>query len=292
MPKAEISLTSGCDVNLIAILRSNDKSLHVGRKSFLTMKKTFKILLAMMLFCLVFGSGRMEAAGFENENLRYVISYKWGLIHKDAGDATLSLRRNGDRYTVMLAAKTKPWADRFYSVRDTLHGTIRARDLKPVSYTKITHEKGKYARAEIKYSISGQTTHGVAKRYREKDGVPSVTEKTLSATGPVYDMLSVFYYLRKLDYAQLNRNKIYTATVFSGSKKETIKIRSLGVEKIKLKDKSVREAYHIKFNFTQEGGRKSSDDIDTWISTDSAHIPLYLVGRLPVGEVRAYYLGN
>lgn len=246
-----------------------------------------------MLFAILFIALNAKAATpFSNENLRYVISYKWGLIHKDAGDATLSLRRNGDRYNVMLAAKSKPWADRIYRVRDTLAGTIRVRDLKPVSYTKITHEKDRHAKDEITYTVSGNTTKGHAKRHRVKKGVNVTSEKTLTATGPVYDMLSVFYYLRKLDYAQLNKNKIYTATVFSGDKKETIRIHSLGLEKIKLKDKSTREAYHIKFNFTRDGGKKSSDDIDTWISTDESHIPLYLVGSLPIGEVRAYFIGG
>lgn len=250
----------------------------------------FAILLVTLLVS-VSGPAR-AASAFSNETLRYVISYKWGLIHKDAGEATLSLRRHGDRYDVMLAAKTKPWADKVYRVRDTLHGSIRVRDLKPLSYTKITHEKDKYARDEIRYNISGASTTGHVRKYRIKNGAPQTTENTLSASGPVYDMLSVFYYLRKLDYSQLNKNKIYTATVFSGSRKETVRIRSLGLEKIKLKDKTEREAYHIRFNFTSKGGKKTSDDIDTWISTDQAHIPLYLVGRLPVGEVRAYFLGS
>lgn len=232
------------------------------------------------------------ASPFSNENLRYVISYKWGLIHKDAGEATLSLRRNGDKYNVMLAAKTKPWADKIYDVRDTLLGTIRVRDLKPLSYTKITHEKGKYAVDEIKYSMHGATTTGQARQLRFKNGTAQTKVKTLQATGPVYDMLSVFYYLRKLNYSQLNKNKVYTATVFSGSMKETVRIRSIGVEKLKLKNGTQREAYHIRFNFTSKGGKKTSDDIDTWISTDASHIPLYLVGRLPIGEVRAYFTGS
>ena len=116
----------------------------------------------------------------------------------------------------------------------------------------------------------------------------NVTERTLTASGPVYDMLSIFYYLRQLNYDQLNKNKLYVATIFSGKKREKIKIRSIGKEVITLKDKSKHDAYHIRFNFTQDGGKKSSDDMDVWISTDSRHIPLYLVGTLPVGEVRAY----
>jgi len=117
-----------------------------------------------------------------------------------------------------------------------------------------------------------------------------VTKKQLTASGPVFDMLSIFYYLRSLNYEALHNNQVFKATVFSGSKAETITIRCLGKKSIKLKDKTTREAYHIRFNFTQEGGRKSSDDIDTWISADSRHIPLYLVGKLPVGEVRAYFI--
>lgn len=243
------------------------------------------LLLTFLLVC-----GNAYAAQFQNETLHYVISYKWGLIHKDAGDATLRLTKNGDNYNVMLSAKTKPWADKIYQVRDTLKCVIKASNLKPVSYEKITHEKGEYKRDEIRYSISGNTTTGNAKRIRYDKGKKTVSENTFTATGPVYDMLSVFYYLRQLDYNQLGKNKIYTATIFSGKRKETIKIRALGVEKIKMKNGTEREAYHIRFNFTRDGGKKSSDDMDTWISTDSNHIPLYLVGKLPVGEIRAYLI--
>ena len=246
--------------------------------------------VCFLLFVFALLVSGVNAASFQNENLKYVISYKWGLIHKDAGEATLSLKRNGNNYNIMLTAKTKPWADKIYQVRDTLKGTLRVSDLKPLSYAKITHEKGEYKRDEIKYTITGNTTTGKATRYRYNKGVPSVTQNTFSATGPVYDMLSVFYYLRSLDFAKMSKDKTYVATIFSGKRKETIRIRYMGLEKIKLKDKSEREAYHIKFNFTKEGGKKSSDDMDTWISTDSSHVPLYLVGKLPVGEVRAYLI--
>lgn len=229
-----------------------------------------------------------EASGFKNETLKYVISYKWGLIHKDAGEATLRLVRNGGNYDIVLAAHTKPWADKFYKVRDTLKTSLRVADLKPLLYEKITHEKNEYKRDVISYSYTGSATVGHAKRFRYDKGKQSVTEVNLSAEGPVYDMLSIFYYLRNLDYSPKNFNKIYTATVFSGRRKETVKIRCLGVEKIKLKDNTVREALHLRFNFTRDGGKKSSEDIDTWISTDGEKIPLYLTAKLPIGEIRAY----
>ena len=228
------------------------------------------------------------AVSFDNETLKYVVTYKWGLIHKDAGDVTLRLHRSGNHYDIRMVAHSRSWADRIYRVRDTLFSTIRVADLKPVYYAKHMHEKNKHRIDEIKYKYSGNhVTGNIAIKKFGENGV-DISEKTLTATGPVFDFLSVFYYLRKLDYSKLDKYKRYTSTVFSGSKQETVKIKSLGKTKLKMRDKTVREAYHIQFNFTQKGGKKSSDDIDCWLSVDKDHEPLYLVGKLPVGEVRVY----
>lgn len=248
-----------------------------------------KILLNIVLICAC--ALGINAQKLSNENLKYVISYKWGVIHKDAGEATLSLRNTGTNYNLMLTAKTKPWADKIFQVRDTLKGTIRIADFKPLSYTKIANEGGKYGKDEITYSYSGNNVTGHAKRLKIRDGKSSRSEKTLQGSGMVFDMLSVFYYLRLVNYGNLTQGKPFKATVFSGSKSELMTIRYIGTETIKLRDKSKRESYHIKFNFTSEGKKKSSDDIDAWISTDSQHIPLYVVGKLPIGQVRAYFIG-
>lgn len=250
------------------------------------MKREYSVLLSILLSLLTFNI--KGATAFSNETLKYVVTYKWGLIHKDAGDATFTLRRSGDHYNLRLIGTTRSWADKIYKMRDTLQSTIRVKDLKPTNYVKKMHEGKRNDIDIIYFSHNGNSTTGKVSLHRTKNGVPEVKEKTLTATGPAYDFLSIFYYLRKLDYSQLNQYKSYTATTFSGSKKETVKIRSLGKKRIKLRDKTEHDAYHIKINFTQHGGKKSSDDIDAWISTDSRHIPLYLVGRLPVGEIRVY----
>ncbi|MDE6446995.1 MAG: DUF3108 domain-containing protein, partial [Muribaculaceae bacterium] len=55
-----------------------------------------------------------------SETLHYVITYKWGLIHKEAGTASLSMRESGGTSHLTLTARTKPWADKVFCVRDTL----------------------------------------------------------------------------------------------------------------------------------------------------------------------------
>lgn len=244
-----------------------------------------KIIFPLLLTISVF---QASAADFTNETLRYVVSYKWGLIHKDAGDATLTLRRSGNEYKIMLAAKTRSWADKIYSVRDTLISRVTADNFRPVHYTRIAHEDGKYSRDDISYSYSGSTVSGACRRERHRNGKQTVTEKRLTANTQAWDLLSVFYFLRTIDYSRLSANKVVSTTLFSGKESETVTIKSLGEETIKLRNKSKVKALKISFKFTTAGKKKSSEDLYAWLSVDSRRIPLLVVGSLPVGQIKCY----
>lgn len=227
---------------------------------------------------------------FPDETLHYVITYKWGLISKETGDATLSLRNHGDKYSLTMSAKTRPWADKIFTVRDTLYSTVAKNGLKPIKYTKITHEGDHHGKDVVNFSHYGSTVGGSTHKENYKKEGTTTKDAKLTASGPTYDMLSVFYYLRTIDLAKLaaNKNMVSKVTIFSGSKAETMKIRCVGVETITLLNKTKRKAYHVKFRFTTKGGKKSSDDMDAWLSYEAPHIPLHLSGSLPIGAVKVY----
>lgn len=228
---------------------------------------------------------------FKDETLHYVITYKWGVVHKDAGEATLSLRNSGGNYCFTLAARTKPWADKFFMVRDTLIATVAKKGFSPLSYSKIAHEDGRYSREDLTYSSAGNHIGTRVKKVKvNKKGERSESTTRLTATGRSFDMLSVFYWLRTLDFTTLEKGKPLTVNIFSGSKVEKLTIRYIGKDTIKLRDGTRREAYRLKFRFTQQGGKKSSEDIDAWISADTARIPLQLTGTLPLGSVHCYLM--
>ena len=221
---------------------------------------------------------------YSNETLNYEIVYHWGMIWKHAADATLSIHKSGNGYKAQLTGKTRSWADKVYPVRDTLKCTLNS-ELKPLVYEKLTHEKDYYARDVVKFSYNYSHTNAHCTRYR-KSGTTTID---LSAKSQAYDMLSVFYMLRNLNYDELARNKNYTTVIFSGKEKEYLTINYKGVESIKMRDGSKRQAHCITFRFTQKGGKQSSDNISVWMATDESLIPLLLVGKLPVGEVKCYY---
>ncbi len=248
-----------------------------------TMKR---ILTTLLLVAAIVLPQQLWGRNFGNETLNYEIVYHWGMIWKHAADASLSIHKTNTGYYAQLTGKTRSWADKVYPVRDTLKCTMN-KDLKPLQYEKLTHEKDYYARDVIKFSYNYSHTSAHCTRYR-KSGTTSID---LSAKAQAYDMVSVFYMLRNLDYAELSRNKNYTTIIFSGKEKEYLTINYKGVETIKMRDGVKRQAHRIQFRFTQQGGKKSSDNITVWMATDESRIPLLLVGKLPVGEVKCYYKG-
>lgn len=224
------------------------------------------------------------------EKLNYVVTYKWGLIQKDAGDVEITKKPKGNGYELRLVAKTKPWADKIYRLRDTLVSVTEKDHYKPLHYTYIAHEKNKYRKDDIKFSYAGKKITGQAEKFKEnKKGEIQHSTTTLESDIAAYDMLSVYFFLRDIDYASLKPGETVKATIFSGSKEELLTVRCEGKEEIELRDKSKHETWHIVFKFTQKGGSKSSDDINCWISTKQPYIPLLIIGNLPIGQVRVNY---
>lgn len=254
-------------------------------KNQINMRKSITLLLLFTVLSF--------AESFANpvETLNYVISYKWGLISKDSGDATITVTPKGEGYELKLIGKTRSWADKFFKIRDTLISNVRKDLYLPDHYTRIAHEGGKYGRDDIQFIRKGNKVEGISKKTRQaKDGTISQSEQNLEGEGAVYDMLSAFFFIRHLDYHNLKEGEEVKAMMFSGTMAEQLTVKCKGKEKIKLKDKTEQEAWHITFKFTSGGGKKSSDDIDCWISTDPQHIPLLVVGNLTIGQIRCAYV--
>ena len=246
--------------------------------------KRFLILISFILALAV------SSYAANPEKLNYVVTYKWGLIQKDAGDVEITKKDKGDSYELRLVAKTKPWADKIYRLRDTLVSVTHKEHYRPLHYTYIAHEKNKYRKDDIKFIYEGKKIKGQAEKYKEnKKGEIVHSTNQLESDIQAYDMLSVYFFLRDLDYSSLKPGETVNATIFSGSKEELLTVKCQGKEEIELRDKSKHEAWHILFKFTQKGGTKSSDDINCWISTKPPYIPLLIIGNLPIGQVRVNY---
>lgn len=252
-----------------------------------------KTLLSALLFLTLFCSIPLLAAT-PLETLNYKVIYRWGLVNKQAGRASFKLYDHGHgQYQAIMCARTEPWADHFFSVRDTLISTFSATTHLPTLYNRIAHEGGRYASDIVRFSISGRVTSARCTNLRrgKKDKTVSKSEHSLKTEGDAVDLLSSFYYLRDLDLSNMKPGKVTTVSIFSGKRKETLRITYNGLETIKINGKK-QSTYKVTFTFTSGAEKNTSDPIKAWLSTDRDKIPLKLEGQLKIGKIQCVFTGH
>lgn len=259
------------------------------------MKYNQSVRAAFVLLTFVLIAAAASAFDFKNESLNYKVMYKWGLVNKQAGRATLSLKTAGNRYNTSLTAQSESWADKFFKVRDTLTGVVDRHDFRPVIYQKMSHEGGEHKHDVVKYAYSGNSVTGscTRKKWDKNYNLKVDEQRTLTATGTTIDMLSSFYYMRNRPYPSWKAGHTESVNLFSGKRKEILTITYHGIEDITV-DKKTYRTYHITFTFTDPSKPKNqtSDPMDAWISTDNSRIPIKLEGKLKVGKVQCFYTGS
>lgn len=104
-------------------------------------------------------------------------------------------------------------------------------------------------------------------------------------------MLSIFYVIRTFDFRAMEMYQIYNTKIFSGKNLEYLEIEYLGQEILK-QNKKEYSTYKLHFRFYDRTGKKTSDKISAWISTDNKRIPLKVEGKLPLGSMKAVYTGE
>ncbi len=228
-------------------------------------------------------------AQFANENLSFRVTYKWGIIHKEAGSANLKLTNTANGATAVLTCRTHPWADHIFMVRDTIVSKMRAKDMSPLHYDKSTHEEEQWRHDILNYHYSGQNVTAHAHRDKvDSDGVHTSFDKEHKAPAPAVDMVSVYYFVRQLPFAHMKPGTVTHANVFSAKTVEDLDVTYHGEERIKLNDRTY-DCYKISFTFSSERFKNSSKPMKAWLLKSGTHIPVKLEGELTIGKIQVLY---
>lgn len=230
---------------------------------------------------------RAASPSYTDENLSYKVTYKWGLIQKQAGSAEFVLKKDHTGYNAELTARTLPWADHIFQVRDTLRSRMRLGDMAPLMYNKATDEGGVYRNDLINYTYGADNViTAKCHRYKKKKNSPAeVSDTILSAPAPGTDMLSVYYLVRKLPFETMKPGTVAYAKIFSGKKIEDLGVTYNGIETVKLNGRKY-ECYKISFTFSSARIKNSSAPMTAWISTEPQRVPVKLQGELPIGKIQ------
>lgn len=237
--------------------------------------KYFAAILTIFMLVGLSAAAEKQQPFYPGEKL--VFDLKWTIIK--AGEATLEVfpieTVNGVKaYHFVMTAKSLPFLDVFYKIRDRIDAYIDTEITHSIIYKKKQHEGSTrrdeelifdWEKKEVQYSNFGE----------KKDPIP--------LTPGTFDPLSAFYYTRFFD---LKEGMVIERPVTDGKKcvigKASVKKR----EQIEVSGKTY-DAFLIEPELKHIGGvfeNSKEAKIKLWVSADHRRIPLRIESKVIVGS--------
>ena len=226
-----------------------------------------------------------DLAFAHGEEATFTLHYEWGLIDSDVGSATVrldSLTFNGQKaFRCSLDGRTTGMFDFFFRVREDFKSWFTRDGMRPLKFTRDTHEGHYTARNTYIYNWDAAEPYIAADVYTSKMGEMSVE---LPLTPCTYDLPSLFFFARNMDLDNVTPGKRYPMTFAIDEEVFNVYFILYGRETIKVK--GLGTVNTIKFSAKLLEGEvfKGEEDMIIWISDDENRLPVYFEAPLLVGK--------
>ena len=225
-----------------------------------------------------------ELAFQAGERMDFVLHYRWGAINSDVGSATVTLDNvtydGQEAFFCHAHGRTSKFFDIFFKVREDFKSWFTRDGLRPLKFTRDTHEGGYEARNTFIYRWAEKTPYIDADVYSSSSGQRN---PDLPLTPCTFDIPSLFFYARTMDFDAVEPGRKYPMTFaidddvynvyFILYGRETIKVKGIGTVKT------------IKFAAKLLEGEvfKGEEDMMIWVTDDENRLPVYFEAPLLVG---------
>jgi len=267
------------------------------------MKITYNIKSALLLFVLLFAAGntysqcKITNNYFQSgETLEYDLHVKWGILSKKGGSAKLntqSTRYKGeDAFKMSLTTNSEGSVRKLFKLDDTL-SCYMTKELVPLAFVKDAHEGSDYTKETIDYSYSpgGQAK---LRAVRHKNGNFKFDE-TITTNKCIYDMMSVVFYARTLDYQNMKKGDKVNVEFMSGRTKKDMQIIHEGTETQKGNDDVKYKCIKLSLKISDDAFENSEEAMKVYITDDMNRMPVRIDSKLNFGSTRVVlkrYKGN
>ena len=229
----------------------------------------------------------IKNTAFESgEKITYTVAYNWFIIWTEVGEVTFKVDEtiifNKPCLHLSGAGRTFRSWDWFFKVRDRYESWVHPVTLKPYFFIRHVNEGG--YKFKYKYIFPGNRKYALTsyKRHNKPE-----RKDTIDITECTYDMVSISYYARNIDYSRYKPNDTIPVTILLDNQLENVYFRYQGIENIKIR--RVGEFECIKFSVFLVAGSvfKGGEYMSIWVTNDKNHIPLYVETPIIVGSIKA-----
>lgn len=222
------------------------------------------------------------------ENLTYDLYFKYGIVTSKAGYASLFTQRtqyNGDSaYKMSLVSHSTGAARKFFKLDDTLACFMNSK-LRPLAFWKDAHEGDEYTVERQTYTYLPNGDIRIQAR-RVKNGQER-HNVTLISNNCTYDMMSIVYYARTLDYDNMKKESRTSVVFISGKKKVNMQIHYQGIEKIKANNGQSYQCHKLSLSILDDAFTNKEEAMKVYITNDLNRVPVQIESKLKVGSTRA-----
>jgi len=221
------------------------------------------------------------------EMLKYDLHIKLAISTK-GGQATLSTRQvmygGQEALKMSLTTNSQGFARKIFKMDDTL-SCITTKELVPLAYLKDAHEGGDYTKERLGYSYPGDGTVKVRAK-RDKNGTFRFDD-TLTFKTCTYDLLSVVFYARTLDYSTMKKGDKKSVNFVSGRKQLIMQIIHDGTENQKSSDGTKYSCVKLVLKISDDAFEDEDEAMKVWITNDANRLPIRMDSKLKVGSTKA-----
>jgi Protein of unknown function (DUF3108) len=218
------------------------------------------------------------------EKINYEVYYHWGMIWANAGDAEFAVEKDvfagKPVYHLIGGGSSKKNWDWFFKVRDRFDSWVDMEQLKPLRYIRKTTEGGNVTHNDSYFYQGTKKIH-----VHNYSNPKAKTYDTLSITPCLFDVMTMIYYARTLDFsnAQIGYTLPYSMYL-DGKIYPDLNIKYLGKEKITC---VLGDVNCIKFSPKLIPGTifKAGQGMIVWVTDDDLHLPVKIETPIVVGEV-------
>lgn len=264
------------------------------------MKKQFQIFLGV-LCCLfaqqtAYAQCQVSNTFFDaGEIVEYDLYFKYGLIDKKAGKASLRIANatysGQSAYRMSLISHTEGMVRKVFSLSDTLY-CYTTKNIQPLAFKKLAHEDGDYTKEDYTYKYQGDKVK--INTHRIKNGDEKFDEN-IETSECTYDMLSVVYYARTLDYSNMKSGSKAKVYFMSGKKHMSMTIIHQGIETLKVNDGKKYQCIKLSLQISDKAFDNGKEAMKVYLTNDNNRMPLRIDSKLKVGAVKSIlksYKGN
>ncbi len=230
------------------------------------------ILAAVLLIATNVRGANLRETFEAGETLDFDLS--WSRISGGAARMTIA-PIGGDRLRLTSVGKSGTFFSRFFRVRDEIESIVDRDDFSTIQYHKVLDERGK-RKDEL-------TVIDERKNMAFRKG------KAIPLSRPVFDPLSLIYYIRLLD---LTPGRTHEFTIIADGKVYTVRAEVVNRETIATAAGTF-ETVVVEPRMEAQAGvfRDEQSRLLIWYSDDARHLPVRIRSDVKVGSITASLRG-